>query len=65
MVSNLRFIDLCDRGTLGRVGLCLTTSKQGMVSSVPSTALRFDCGSVEGFLAAIAHMSTIRVVTKT
>lgn len=40
-------------------------AKQGMVSSVPSTALRFDCGSVEGFLAAIAHMSTIRVVTKT
>jgi UTP--glucose-1-phosphate uridylyltransferase len=40
-------------------------AKQGMVSSVPSTALRFDCGSVEGFLAAIAHMSTIRVSTKT
>jgi hypothetical protein len=27
VVSNLRFIDLCDRGTLGRVGLCLTTPK--------------------------------------
>ena len=25
MVSNLRFIDLCDRGTLRRVRLCLTT----------------------------------------
>ena len=35
-------------------------AQQGKVNSVLSTALRFDCGSVEGFLAAISHVSNRR-----
>ena len=35
-------------------------AQQGKVNSVLSTALRFDCGSVEGFLAAISHVSNLR-----
>ena len=35
-------------------------AKQGKVNSVHSTALRFDCGSVDGFLAAICHVSSLR-----
>ena len=35
-------------------------AKQGKVNAVPSTALRFDCGSVDGFLAAILHVSSLR-----
>ena len=34
-------------------------AQRGKVSSVLSTALRFDCGSVDGFLAAITHMSSL------
>ena len=35
-------------------------AKLGQVNAVRSTALRFDCGSVNGFLAAIMHVSTLR-----
>jgi UTP--glucose-1-phosphate uridylyltransferase len=35
-------------------------AKQGKVKAVHSTALRFDCGSVDGFLAAISHVSSLR-----
>ena len=35
-------------------------AKQGKVNSIHSTALRFDCGSVDGFLAAISHVSNLR-----
>jgi UTP--glucose-1-phosphate uridylyltransferase len=35
-------------------------AKQGKVNAVHSTALRFDCGSVDGFLAAISHVSSLR-----
>ena len=35
-------------------------AKRGNVNSVHSTALRFDCGSVDGFLAAISHISNLR-----
>ena len=35
-------------------------AKQGRVNAVHSTALRFDCGSVDGFLAAISHVSNLR-----
>ena len=33
---------------------------RGKVNTLYSTALRFDCGSVDGFLAAIAHVSGLR-----
>ena len=35
-------------------------AKRGHVNAVHSTALRFDCGSVDGFLAAISHVSNLR-----
>ena len=35
-------------------------AQQGNVSAVNSTSLRFDCGSVDGFLAAISHVSSLR-----
>ena len=35
-------------------------AQRGKVNSVHSTALRFDCGSVDGFLAAISHVSSLR-----
>jgi UTP--glucose-1-phosphate uridylyltransferase len=35
-------------------------AQQGKVNAVHSTALRFDCGSVDGFLAAISHVSSLR-----
>ena len=35
-------------------------AKRGNVNAVHSTALRFDCGSVDGFLAAIFHVSSPR-----
>ena len=35
-------------------------AKRGQVSAVNSTELRFDCGSVDGFLAAISHVSNLR-----
>jgi UTP--glucose-1-phosphate uridylyltransferase len=35
-------------------------AKQGRVNAVHSTALHFDCGSVDGFLAAISHVSSLR-----
>ena len=35
-------------------------AKRGRVNAVHSTALRFDCGSVDGFLAAISHVSSLR-----
>ena len=35
-------------------------AKQGKVNAVHSKALRFDCGSVDGFLAAISHVSNLR-----
>ena len=35
-------------------------AQQGKVNSVPSTELRFDCGSEEVFLAAISHVSSLR-----
>ena len=35
-------------------------AKQGKVNAVHSTALRFGCGSVDGFLAAISHVSSLR-----
>ena len=35
-------------------------AKQGKVNAVYSKALRFDCGSVDGFLAAISHVSSLR-----
>ena len=35
-------------------------AKQGKVNAVQSTALRFDCGAVDGFLAAISHVSSLR-----
>ena len=35
-------------------------AQQGKANSVHSTALRFDCGSVDGFLAAISHVSSFR-----
>ena len=34
-------------------------AKRGNVNAVHSTALRFDCGSVDGFLAAISHVSNL------
>jgi UTP--glucose-1-phosphate uridylyltransferase len=34
--------------------------KRGQVNGLNSTALRFDCGSVDGFLAAISHVSSLR-----
>ena len=36
-----------------------TQAQRGKVNSVLSTALRFDCGSVDGFLAAITHVSSL------
>ncbi|MDG2404756.1 MAG: UTP--glucose-1-phosphate uridylyltransferase [Paracoccaceae bacterium] len=35
-------------------------ARRGAVNAVQSKALRFDCGSVKGFLAAIAHVSKLR-----
>ena len=35
-------------------------AQRGNLNAVHSTALRFDCGSVDGFLAAIAHVSNLR-----
>ena len=35
-------------------------AQRGNVNAVHSTALRFDCGSVDGFLAAISHVSSLR-----
>ena len=35
-------------------------AKRGKVNAVNSTALRFDCGSVDGFVAAISHVSSLR-----
>ena len=35
-------------------------AQRGQVNAVHSTALRFDCGSVDGFLAAISHVSNLR-----
>jgi UTP--glucose-1-phosphate uridylyltransferase len=35
-------------------------AQRGNVNAVHSLALRFDCGSVDGFLAAIAHVSNLR-----
>jgi len=35
-------------------------AQQGKVNAVHSTALRFDCGSVDGFLAAISYVSSFR-----
>ena len=35
-------------------------AKRGKVNAIHSTALRFDCGSVNGFLAAISHVSSLR-----
>ena len=35
-------------------------AKLGKVNSVHATALRFDCGSVDGFLASISHVSSLR-----
>ena len=35
-------------------------AQRGNVNAVHSTALRFDCGSVDGFLAAIFHVSSPR-----
>ena len=35
-------------------------AQRGNVNSVHSTALRFDCGSVDGFLTAISHVSSLR-----
>ena len=35
-------------------------AQQSKVNAVQSTALRFDCGSVDGFLAAISHVSSLR-----
>ena len=35
-------------------------AKRSKVNAVHSTALRFDCGSVNGFLAAISHVSSLR-----
>jgi UTP--glucose-1-phosphate uridylyltransferase len=34
-------------------------AQRGKVNSVHSTALRFDCGSVDGILAAITHVSNL------
>ena len=34
--------------------------RRGNVNSVHSTALRFDCRSVDGFLVAISHVSSLR-----
>ena len=35
-------------------------AQQGNVNAVHSTALRLDYGSVDGFLAAISHVSNLR-----
>ena len=35
-------------------------TQRGNLNAVHSMALRFDCGSVDGFLAAIAHVSNLR-----
>jgi UTP--glucose-1-phosphate uridylyltransferase len=35
-------------------------AQRGNVNAVHSTALRFDCGSVDAFLAAISHVSNLR-----
>jgi UTP--glucose-1-phosphate uridylyltransferase len=35
-------------------------AQRGKVNAVHSTALRFDCGSIDGFLAAISHVSSLR-----
>ena len=35
-------------------------AQRGKVNAVHSTALRFGCGSVEGFFAAIYHVSSLR-----
>ena len=36
-------------------------AKQGKVHAVKSMALRFDCGSIEGFVAAVAHEHMLRI----
>ena len=41
-----------------------TQAELGQVKSVISTAVRFDCGSVEGFLEAILHESLLRYGAK-
>ena len=35
-------------------------AQRGDLNAVHSTALRFDYGSLDGFLAAIAHVSNLR-----
>jgi UTP--glucose-1-phosphate uridylyltransferase len=35
-------------------------AQRGNLNAAHSTALRFDCGSVDGFLPAIAHVSNLR-----
>jgi UTP-glucose-1-phosphate uridylyltransferase len=35
-------------------------AQRGKVNAVHSTAMRFDCGSVDGFLAGISHVSNLR-----
>ena len=35
-------------------------AQRAKVSALHSTALRFDCGPVDGFLAAISHVSNLR-----
>lgn len=36
-------------------------AQRGKVNCVNSTALRFDCGSVDGFLAAISYVSNLAI----
>ena len=35
-------------------------AKQGKVHAVQLSALRFDCGDLDGFMAAISHVSSLR-----
>lgn len=37
-----------------------TQAQSGGVEAVPLSGLRFDCGSVDGYLGAIAHMAAKR-----
>ena len=50
-------------GSDGEIQLADTINIQaqrGNVNAMRSTAVRFDCGSVDGFLAAILHVSSLR-----
>jgi UTP--glucose-1-phosphate uridylyltransferase len=56
----LRDLPAGSGGEIQQADAINSQAKRGKVNSVSSRALRFDCGSVDGFLAAISHVSNLR-----